>query len=64
MLEPAHACCKQEAEQSLIHSNTQSPLKDFERIPHTSVRNNVATLPVIYQRSLLRGEDNFIGKME
>lgn len=49
MLEPARACCKQEAEQSLIHSNTQSPLK--ARIPHRAV-SNVAMLPVIYQRSL------------
>lgn len=49
MLEPARAHCKQAAEQSLIHNNTQSSLK--ARISHTSVRNNVATLPVIYQRS-------------
>lgn len=48
MLERAHACCKQEAKQSLIHNNTQNSLK--ARIFYTSVRNNIATLPVIYQR--------------
>lgn len=62
MLEPAHAHCKQEAEQLLIHSNTQSPLK--ARIPHRYTRNNVVTLPVIYQISLLRGKGDFIGKTE